>query len=218
MIYIFILLLTIFLFIYFENIEFFEVLPANSSKIKKEETMYDTETDSLIKLFGQNEKQISVKTFEKIPYYESFELSELAKEKALESINEIFNKSIEFKNSKNLIIKDPYNIYYKNILNNRHYIFMIDINNITKKFIRSFIIHLVLHDYNNYFINGSYFFNPNITKDLEIRNINIQLEETESKISGIESLNIPEMSYYKIDNPLHIMDPNKKGFVYDDSK
>ena len=152
----------------------------------------------------------SKESYEIFPYYSKFPLEKTFGDTLMNTTSKIFSNNERYKNDKIEIVKNVYDLYFKNDGKNKNYIFKIDLNDLDKKWVMTFKIFLVFDDVDNYInpLTGD-IFDDKKEQPLPINIKNISLDEPlallDDEISGIDELS--NDTYYRIKNTLHLMDP-----------
>jgi hypothetical protein len=173
-------------------------------------TMYQIETEQLNNIFDKfNKKELPdyQTSFQKYPTFTKFPLIKYFQKKIIDTINLLFSTN-ELKNSKISIVKDIYQMYFKEIDNVREFIFLIDLNNQTKNSTRQLEIYITLNNINNYLMDSGEYsptINDDIIKDIDINYIGTKTNSISLEVPGLTE-NIHH-EYYRIKNTLRLMDP-----------
>jgi hypothetical protein len=192
--------------------DYFTVYSSNASYIKDIfPSQLDIQTNKikslLEKQFTENDSEYDINKIDKnswqqFSFYQNFIYEKNFKEICLDNLKNILSN--DFPNIELISTKEFDNIYWKDISNNRHFIFDMTVSSKNYGFTRIFSIYLILNNINNYLLDdGSYIANLN-NSDLLIKFIKENTLNTEN----LEIL--PPKSpfyYYEIKNKLHLMDP-----------
>lgn len=213
MIYI-IIILIVFIYSFF-TIETFTVTPYNSSKVplNKQDTLYEKEIKELNQIFEQTNSQgfPAVKSFQIMPGYLKFPMQKSFNKIILQRLNSIFKNSKKYRKTKFKIVKDMYDIRWKDIEGSRHFVFNIDINNDTLKWTRRLRMYVIVKDIKRFLTDtGEYIQTNNFnSQGIEINTIALEESTVRLLIGGIDGEigNEKYYNYYNIKNVLYLMDP-----------
>jgi hypothetical protein len=209
----FILLIFVILFWLFKHkfYDYFTVYSSNASDIKDIfPSQLDIQTNKIKDLLSKefteidfDTSKIDKNTWKQFSFYENFIYEKKFKDVCLSKLKNILSN--EFPNIELISTKQFDNIYWKDILNNRHFIFDITISSKNYAFTRIFSVYLILNNINNYLLDdGSYI--PNIN----LNDSDILIKFIKENLSGSENLQIlpgkSPVNYYEIKNKLHLMD------------
>jgi hypothetical protein len=205
------------LYFLFSNRESF-THPSNSFEVPKNKmkTLYEEDTtliDDTLETINTSFLPDYISTFKKYPSYYKFELDELFKEYTIQTIKSAFNRIDKLKGSKLEIVRNLYNIWWKDDKNDRYFIFNIDLINKTKFFARKMLVYIKLKDINKFLTdNGDYIpgFKDALTSfDLQLMYIGTDNELKYFTVSPSNSVIGKEnfTHLYRIKNSLYLMDP-----------
>lgn len=192
--------------------------PSNSFQVQKLKitSLYEEDTnviDNALDFLSVNVLPDYRTSFQKYPSYYKFELDDFFKEYILQKIRTAFNQSSKLKGSKLEIVRNLYNIWWKDINNQRHFIFNIDLINKTKFFARKLLVYIKLLNINQFLTDtGEYI--PGM-KDIVATNlINLEYIGTDNELKYFtvapSTSDIGKESFthlYRIKNTLYLMDP-----------
>jgi hypothetical protein len=212
-----ILLVLLVLFIYsLLPIEGFNVTSYNNSRVplNKQDTLYETEIKTLNEIFEQTNLQgfPEVYSFQKLPNYLKFPMQSSFSEIVLQRLNDIFSKSKDYKQSEFVIIKDMYDIKWKDIETSRHFVFNIDVRNKTFNWAKRLRIYVIVNDIKSFLTDTGEYFEPvdkNLLPNIIVNTISLEESTERLLIGGIDAEigNESYYNYYKIKNVLYLMDP-----------
>lgn len=209
----------LFVFIGIRNIsESFTALPSNAFEVHKMKipTLYEEDTSVIDDVFETINKNVLPdyrSTFQKYPSYFKFELDDMFKEYILQKVRFAFNQSPKLKGSKLEIVRNLYNIWWKDINNERHFIFNIDVVNKTKFFARKLLVYIKLQSINQFITDtGEYI--PGLKNAVKDSNLDFQYVGTDNELKYFtvppSNASIGNESFthlYRIKNNLYLMDP-----------
>lgn len=222
------ILLLILFWLFYKKYDNFTIYSYNASDIQDTfPSQLEIETNKIKILLDNEFKQnqdfnldkIDKTTFQKFSFYENFIFEKKFKEICINKLKE--NLSKDFLNIDLISTKEFNNIYWKDISNNRHYIFDITIFSKNYGFTRIFSVYLILNNINNYLLdNGEYI--PNLNLD----NLDITIKYIKENQYNLENLKLlpgdPLFDYFEIKNKLYLTDPfitsNKDMQITEDLK
>lgn len=197
---------------------FIGVHPANAFEVPKKKlpSLYEEETNVIDDILGTLNKNVLPNyrsLFQKYPSYFKFELDDIFKDFCLQKISTTFSQTPKLKGSKIEIIRNLYNIWWKDIENDRHFVFNIDLINKTKFFARKLLVYVKLQNITKLTTdNGDYI--PNIKDVVNSNNLDLQYIGTDNELKyftvSASNSNIGKESFnhlYRIKNTLYLMDP-----------
>ncbi len=192
--------------------------PSNSFEVPKNKlrSLYDEDTtliDDTLETLNTSFLPDYTSTFQKYPSYFKFELDELFKEFTLKNVTLAFNRIEKLKGSKIEIVRNLYNIWWKDVTNERRFIFNVDLINKTKFFARKLLVYIKLKDIDKLLTdNGDYIpgFKDSVTpSSLQLMYIGTDNELKYLTVPASNSVIGKEnfMHLYRIKNNLYLMDP-----------
>jgi hypothetical protein len=210
-----IILLVLYIY-FFLPIEGFNVTSYNDSKVplNKQDTLYETEMKTLNEIFEQTNLQgfPEVYSFQKYPNYLKLPIQSLFSEILLQRLNDIFSKNENYKKSKFVIIKDMYDINWKDIETSRHFVFNIDVQNKTFNWAKRLRVYVIVNDIKSFLTDtGEYFeqIDKNLLSNIIVNTIALEESTVRLLIGGRDDEIDKEnyYNYYNIKNVLYLMDP-----------
>lgn len=212
MIYILIIIsLLLFLFRLKESFiskEFFNVTFYNDN-INIEDDKNVSEIESIKRLFDDSNQFPDYKnTFEKEPVFQHNKFLEIIiTNNILKRISDIYS----YKNSKLVVVKNMYNRYFVDKLDDRHLIFDLDIKNETLQWIHTFKFYIVIKNIKNILLDtGEYTpqLSENSNVNIEIKQITLQTPHSTTVKPMEDYIGYENFyNYYNILNKHHLMDP-----------
>lgn len=205
------ILLFILVWLFYIKYEKFTVYPYNLDINIQDKSQIQLENEKIQSIFDKEFKNNNLKTlefnkdtFNELSFYENFIFETQFKSIVLNKLKNVLSN--DFPNIKLSSPRDLKQIYWKNIDNNRYYIFDIVIYSENYGFTRVFNVYTIIKNINNYlFDNGEYIPGIKLNEtDIEIINI------TESLNDNFMDLNIqskPLFDYFEIKNKLFLTDP-----------
>ena len=197
-------------------IEGFNVTWYNNSRVplNKQDTLYETEIKTLNEIFEQTNLQgiPELDSFQKLPNYLKFPMQSSFSEIVLQRLNDIFSKSKDYKRSKIAIIKDMYDIKWKDIETSRHFVFNIDVQNKTFNWAKRLKVYVIVNDIKSFLTDtGEYFerLDKNLLPNIIVNTVALEESTARLLIGGIDDPIGKESYYnnYNIKNVLYLMDP-----------
>jgi hypothetical protein len=139
-------------------------------------------------------------SFQKMSFYEKLVIEQNLKMISLNELKTIFNE--KFQNIKLESSRELENIFWKDIDNDRHYIFDITISSLNYGFTRTFTIYIIITNIKNYLLDDGTLSNLKQISNYIIKNI-------KEKSSNVKFTFLSEdpNDFYEIKNTLHLMDP-----------
>lgn len=189
----------IFVFLCYTCRENFTVYPINAFNIPEttNQNLSDI-TYNLNRILNKNtELEIDLSSFTEIPYYHIFDLDSILRDYLSDYVTNLFNNS-EYSDSKIDLVRKLYNMKWRDIGKDRHYIFDVDLLNPTQFFSFKLTVYLVISDLSDF----------QIDKKLERVNIKfIGIIDSRGKeeidITAYENDKIS--NYYRITNELYLL-------------
>lgn len=171
------------------------------------EIQTDKIKESLDKIFKQNTdfipEKIDKTSFKEFSFYENFIYEKDFKNIFLNNLKEILSQN--FPNISLNSTSELKNIYFKDISNDRHYIFDITVTSQNYGFTRIFSCYAILKNIKNYLLDDN-----TLISGLNIDNSNLEFKYI-IEIKNTDNLKLlsgkTPFDYYQIKNKLHLMDP-----------
>lgn len=158
----------------------------------------------------QNSKDY-IKTFTKYPEISEFPFSSQFKNILTDQFINQLNISPDFKNSKFQIFTNPSNIYYKNFLDTREYIFNVILHNEKLAFTTKLLVYITIDNLKSFMIDENIITMPT-TSNIYINHIDIESFQETSQLTPFSN-NIE--SYYLMNtNKLYLFKPFLTNEIY----
>lgn len=189
--------------LYYSQLESFFVAYNNSDvPINKQDSLDESDIHYLNSVFDDYNTSNFPDIFNQYTKYSNskFDLQTVFNKAVTDKLNDIFSKQDKYRGDKIKVVGDIYDLYWKNINKDEHYIFKINITNESKRWTRSFKIYLIVN-----------------TGDINIKTISLEESSMYLSVGGIEKDDYK--NYYTIQNTLYLMDPyltSRKDMIISD--
>jgi hypothetical protein len=197
--------------------ENYNAVPYNSFEVpkNKQDSLYDAETKRIDEIFSLVNRDVLPDykdSYTKYPNSFRFVYNDTLKTFLLKQITSTLKSTSYYNDSKFTIVRDLYNLYWRDIENKRHFIFNLDLNDSIKAFTRKFKVYLVVNRINNYLTdNGEYIPTlPFKSDDIEIKYIGTDNVLTYFTVlpQTDQLLQEPDLNrFYRTQNNLYLLEP-----------
>jgi hypothetical protein len=194
----FIILFLLFFYLIRKNVEHFLIYPLNAFEIPINKPNFNQLKQEINEILDNKLLKIDTTNFVDIPYYHVFDLDSILKNYLSDYITTKFAKSKIYSESKVDLVRKLYNMKWRDIGVDRHYIFNIDLLNPTEFFSFRLIVYLVITDLISF------------EQTLDISKISIQYigidNDNDNDIFNIIPYSSDQFEkYYRIKNNLYLM-------------